>query len=214
MTLPHPPVLVITDRYQARKPLEDIVAQLFAGGCRWVSLREKDMPPAERLALLRRVVALGSAWNARVMVHDDLEAAVAAGAGGVHFPADGFVAEARRRLGPAALLGQSAHHGSEITRAAEAGADYVTLSPIFVTESKPGYGPALGLPILGKIWPIPVLALGGVDARNAAGCVAAGAAGVAVMGGAMRAGDPRAFMAGLLAGMSGNLAPIPGAPHS
>ena len=76
--------------------------------------------------------------------------------------------------------------------AASAGADYVTLSPIFPSASKPGYGPALGTNILGEAAKlgIPVLALGGVTADKAAACRAAGAAGIAVMGPAMRSSDP------------------------
>ncbi len=133
------------------------------------------------------------------MVHDDVEAALAAGAAGVHVPAGGSPVAARQRLGAAAVIGQSAHNGAEIRAAARAGADYVTLSPIFVTVSKPGYGPALGLSLLAEPWPLPVLALGGIDETNSAACLRAGAAGVAVMGNAMRADNPQAFMAGLLA---------------
>jgi thiamine-phosphate pyrophosphorylase len=197
--LPLPAILVITDRRQARRSLEDTAAALFAGGCRWLSLREKDLAPAERRTLLLRLIELGTPWGASVMVHDDAGAALAAGAAGLHLPAGASVVEARRRLGPSALIGQSAHHGDDIVRAAQEGADYATLSPIFVTASKPGYGPALGLSHFAKSWPIPVLALGGIDETNIAAVLAAGAAGAAVMGGAMRAADPRGFMARLLA---------------
>ncbi|HLI20902.1 MAG TPA: thiamine phosphate synthase [Stellaceae bacterium] len=196
MSLPLPPVLVITDRSQAKGPLEDIAAAVFAGGCRWLSLREKDMPAAERLASLRRIIAHAKDFRATVTVHDDLAAAVACGTG-IHLPATGSVAEARRALGGGVLIGKSAHNADEVARAAADGADYVTLSPIFVSQSKPGYGPALGLEAL-RATPLPVLALGGVDAGNAAACIEAGAAGVATMGEAMRAANPRAFMADLL----------------
>ena len=124
------------------------------------------------------------------------------------------MSDARRRLGGNALIGQSAHNAAEIEQAAAMGADYVTLSPIFATISKPGYGPALGYAMLRRTWPVPVLALGGIDASNAAQCLAAGAAGVAVMGGAMRAPDPQAFMADLLARMGANLAPGDSSTHS
>jgi len=73
-----------------------------------------------------------------------------------------------------------------------AGADYVTVSPVFLTVSKPGYGPALGTDGLARIVARvagPVIALGGVTAANAASCRAAGAQGVAVMGEVMRAAD-------------------------
>jgi thiamine-phosphate pyrophosphorylase len=82
-----------------------------------------------------------------------------------------------------------------------AGADYVTVSPVFLTASKPGYGPALGLDGLAHIVERvagPVIALGGVTAANAASCRAAGAHGIAVMGEVMRAADPRAAVDAIL----------------
>jgi thiamine-phosphate pyrophosphorylase len=116
------------------------------------------------------------------------------------------VRAARRRLGTSALIGYSAHSRADIAAAVADGADYVTLSPIFLTTSKPGYGPALGLDALRPDWPLPVLALGGIGLENAAACMTAGAAGVAVMGEAMRAARPREFMANLLAALVPSLA--------
>jgi len=202
-------LLVITDRKQAQFPLEDMATRLFAGGCRWLSLREKDLAAADRLAQLRRLVALGARWGARVSVHGDVAAAAESGAAGIHLSARGRVPDARRILGSAALIGRSAHSLEEVAQAAEEGADYVTLSPIFVTASKPGYGPPLGLAALALAgrYGVPVLALGGVDDSNLAACLAAGAAGAAMMGGVMRAADPQAFMAGLLTRMGVKLAP-------
>jgi thiamine-phosphate pyrophosphorylase len=211
--LPLPPVLVITDRSQARLPLDELAAALFAGGCRWLSLREKDLPAAERRALLQRLAALGKRCGATVTAHDDLDAAAALGIG-IHLPAGGSVAEARRRLGAEAIVGVSAHSDKDIAAAAEAGADYATLSPIFVSPSKPGYGPALGLAALRCPSRFPILALGGIDATNAAACVAAGATGIAVMGEAMRAADPCRFMADLLGRLAPALAGLGTAAHS
>ena len=82
------------------------------------------------------------------------------------------------------------------------GADYVTLSPIFLTDSKPGYGPAIGLDALAAAAsnaPGPIVALGGIAPDNAAQCLAAGARGIAVMGEIMRAADPEAAIRRLLA---------------
>ena len=196
-----PPVLVITDRHQAKRPLDDIAAALFAAGGRWLSLREKDLPPTERVALLRRLVELGRPIGATVTVHDDIAAALATGARGVHLPRDGDVRLARERLGPGALIGISTHNLEEAKRAAAAGADYATLSPIFLSASKPGYGPGLGLAGLTGVAaavPIPIVALGGIDAGNAGTCRVAGAAAVAVMGSVMRADDPAAVLRGLI----------------
>jgi thiamine-phosphate pyrophosphorylase len=197
--LPDPPLLVITDRRQARRPLEEIAEIIFAAGCRWLSLREKDLDAAARGLLLRRLVALGRPFGACVMVHEDIDAAVAAGAAGVHLPGGVSPDSARQRLGRHALIGCSCHDPAEL--AAAAGADYATLSPVFPSASKPGYGPALGLERFAAMAagaPLPVIALGGVDVANAALCLRAGAAGIAVMGGVMAAADPFAVMAGLI----------------
>jgi thiamine-phosphate pyrophosphorylase len=200
MPLPVPPLLVISDRRQTQQPLEMIAEAVFAGGCRWFSLREKDLAPSERLRLLGRLVAIGRRFGATVTVHEDIEAAAAAGADGVHLPSGGDAAAARARL-PNALIGGSAHSPAEAAAFLRAGADYVTASPVFLTASKPGYGPAIGLDRLTAIAgaaPGPVVALGGIGAANAPSCLAAGARGIAVMGDIMRAPDPQSAVAALL----------------
>ena len=202
--LPVPPLLVISDRHQTRLPLERVANDVFAGGGRWFSLREKDLTPPERRALLGRLVALGRHFGAVVTVHEDIDAAAAADADGVHLPSAGDVAAARSRL-PHGLIGASAHSADEASALLRAGADYVTVSPIFVTLSKPGYGPALGLDGLARIVaeaPGPVVALGGIDNGNAAACLAAGARGIAVMGEVMRSEDPRVTVERLLRAIS------------
>jgi len=203
MGLPVPPLLVISDRRQASLPLDQIAGQAFGAGCRWFSLRERDLAPAARRALLGCLVSLGRRFGAAVMVHEDVEAA-AEGADGVHLPSQGNIAAARSRL-PEALIGASAHSAEDATAMLQAGADYVTASPVFVTASKPGYGPALGLDGLAGIVAAargPVIALGGVTEGNAAGCLAAGACGIAVMGEVMRSANPRVAVERLLRAIS------------
>lgn len=197
MRLPHPPLLVITDRRQARHSLEYVAERVFAAGCRWLSVREKDLHPEARVTLLRRLDALGRRWGAAVGVHDDLAAAKALGVP-LHLPAGASAGAARYALGPAQLIGQSFHWGDGPAAAA---LDYVTLSPVFASDSKPGYGPALeldGLEAAINRTAVPVLALGGIDAGRVRGCLTAGAVGVAVMGGVMRADDPAAVVAELI----------------
>lgn len=204
MRLPDPPLLVISDRSQARQPLEQVAGAAFAGGCRWFSLREKDLPPAERRALLEALVALGRRFAATVTVHEDIEAAKASGASGIHLPSGGDPQAARDRF-PGALIGASAHSGFEAASLLRAGADYVTVSPVFLTASKPGYGPALGLDGLTETIAAaagPVVALGGITPDNAALCRSAGASGIAVMGEVMRAADPCATVARLIRAFS------------
>jgi thiamine-phosphate pyrophosphorylase len=204
MPLPDPPLLVISDRGQARRPLIEVAEAVFAGGARWFSLREKDLPPAERRALLARLVELAHRHGAVVSVHEDVEALIAVGADGVHLPSDGDPRAARARL-RRALIGASAHSAVEAAAQLIAGADYVTVSPIFLSASKPSYGPALGLDGLARIVagaPGPVLALGGINAENAGMCRAVGAVGIAVMGEVMRAEDPQAIVTNLIHAIS------------
>ena len=200
MALPDPPLLVISDRRQAQVPLVDLAAAAFAGGCRWFSLREKDLPAEERRALLAVLVELGRWCGAMVGAHEDLDAVIKVGAGGVHLPSGGDPRAARALL-PLGLIGASAHSAAEAAALLHAGADYATLSPIFLTASKPGYGPAIGpggLAAAAAAAPGPVVALGGIGPDNAALCRAAGAAGIAVMGEVMRAADPQAAVARLI----------------
>jgi len=96
------------------------------------------------------------------------------------------------------ILGRSCHDGAELRAASEEGCDYATLSPVFPTASKPGYGPALGVDALRRP-PLPVYALGGVTVDNAAACRGAGAVGVAVMAAVMGAVDPARAASDLLA---------------
>jgi len=189
-----PELLLITDRRQCRRPLVAQVTAAVAGGCRWVSVREKDLPPAERLELVRALLPVLRAVGGVLTVHGDAESA--ARCDGLHLPGGGDVAAARTRLGPGMLVGVSCHSVAAVREAAMAGADYATLSPIFPSASKPGYGPALGAAALAEAarHRLPVLALGGITPANAPACLTQGAAGVAVMGEVMRAGDARAAL--------------------
>ncbi|MGE0748410.1 MAG: thiamine phosphate synthase [Rhodospirillales bacterium] len=201
MKLPTPPLLVITDRLNAAYPLHTIVDAAFMAGGRWVMVREKDLDDAALAALARDVAARGRRYGATVVVNG----LAVDGCAGVHLPHGRDVAAMRRRLGKDALLGVSAHSLAEIVAAADAGADYVTLSPIFLTASKPGYGPALGLAGLraaAAASPIPVIALAGITPDTVADCITMGAAGVAVMGTVMRADDPVATVRRYLEALS------------
>jgi thiamine-phosphate pyrophosphorylase len=150
-------------------------------------------------------VVIGRRWKASVTVHEDVDAAAMAGAAGVHLPSGGNPEGARTRL-PGGLVGASAHSAGEASALLGSGADYVTISPVFVTDSKPGYGPAIGLDGLAEIVarvPGRVIALGGINAATAPLCLSAGASGVAVMGEVMRAPNPQAVVKAILAAISG-----------
>ncbi len=188
-----PRLLVLTDRTLTSRPLRDVVAAAVDGGAPAVLLREKDLPVAERARLADEVRAvLGDALL--VLAGTSL----AAGPGeGQHLAAADDVPSLRP-----AWLGRSCHGAAEV--AAAAGCDWVTLSPVWPTSTKPGHGPALGAAGLAALVPAapPVYALGGITTpEQVRACRAAGAHGVAVLGALMRAGRPDRVVAGLLAAL-------------
>jgi thiamine-phosphate pyrophosphorylase len=202
MQLPAPPVLLITDRRQARRPLAEIIAAALDGGCRWVSVREKDLSASAQVALTQQIARIAEPFETCVLLHGDPRLAAQAGCAGVHLPTGGDLRAARAVLRAGAWVSISTHSLAEASAAAKAGADAVTLSPIFASASKPGYGPALGLERLAEVAaasPIPVIALGGIErVEHVRACLEAGASAVAAMGATMRAADPAGLVARLV----------------
>ena len=178
MTLPR--LLVLTDRTQCTGPLLATVAAAVEAGARAVVLREKDLPLRDRAALAAELDAVLAAVGGMLVWAG---AAGSAGAAAVHLAADDPFPEPRP-----ALAGRSCHSREEVTAARAEGCDYVMVSPVFPTASKPGYGPALGPPGLASLVvdAPPAYALGGIRPAGVGACLAAGARGVAVMGTIMR----------------------------
>ena len=165
-------------------------------------LREKDLAEEDLRALFEEVAAALEGLPMALSVNGSLDLAGRPEAAGVHLPQGHSVAAARKLLGPDKLVGQSAHNAREVQRAAAAGADYVTLSPIFESTSKGAFAPTLGLARFAEICAeseIPVIALGGLQAENCQSCLKAGAAGIAVLGAVMADPEPGAACARLLA---------------
>jgi thiamine-phosphate pyrophosphorylase len=152
------------------------------GGATVVQLRLKDLPTPEVVERGRAMRSLCARHDVTFVVNDDVEAALQLGADGVHLGRSDEGAERARDLG--LLLGLSATAVEEAQEAERAGAAYVGAGPVWETPSKPDAGSPIGLGGLAEICravSIPVVAIGGVDASNAADCIRAGAAGVAVI---------------------------------
>src|SRR5690348_2874023 len=124
MTLPDPPLLLVTDRHQARQPLVEVVAAAIAGGCRWISLREKDLPEDEQITLARMLAPVAWRNGARLCVHGAATLAKAANIDGVHLPSGSDPAAARELLGPGKLIGVSIHTVTEAEAIDAATVDY------------------------------------------------------------------------------------------
>lgn len=150
-------------------------------GATVVQLRLKDAPTD-------RVVEAGRVFRelaATFVVNDDVEAAIALAADGVHLGQSDEGIERAREAG--LTLGVSVWDVGQAIAAERAGASYLGAGPIWPTPSKDDADPAIGLDGLAGIADavsIPVVAIGGIDATNAGACISAGAAGVAVIRGA------------------------------
>ena len=160
--------------------VEDLPAarRALAGGATVIQLRVKGLPTPELVARGRPIRAL----PATLVVNDDVDAAIEIGADGVHLGRGDRGAE--RALAAGLLLGLSAAGVDEAVEAERRGASYIGAGPVWATPSKTDTDPPIGLDGLAEIASavsIPVVAIGGVDSSNAAACMRAGAAGVAVI---------------------------------
>jgi thiamine-phosphate pyrophosphorylase len=197
-----PVVHLITDRRLAPDLAVRVAAALMGiqPGSVAIHLREKDLGGAALLVLARALAAVCRARGQLLLVNDRLDVALAAGAHGVHLPAAGVpVADARRLLGPAALVGVSCHSVADVRRARDAGASFATFGPVFDTPSKRRYGAPVGLDALREAARagLPLVALGGIDGGNAAEARAAGASGVAAIRAWMEGDDPAGAVSAL-----------------
>lgn len=186
------PLLVVTDRTLCPIPLDQQVEKLFAAGARWLWFRDKDLGLEERKALAVRLAAIVKRYNGTLSIGGDVALAASIGAQAAHVSTPTDVENARRALGNNALIGMSAHGLPEVAAAKKAGANYVTLSPVFQTSSKPGYGPALGLDAikLATHHGILIVALGGITINTTGATRHAGANAIAMMGAAMQTPTP------------------------
>lgn len=190
--------------------LHAIVADLgaaraaVAGGATVVQLRLKG-------ASTRVVVERGRPMRELpviFVINDDVEAALLLGADGVHLGDEDRGVQRARDSG--LLLGLSASTAEQAMLAEQQGAGYIGCGPVWATPTKPDAGPAIGLHGLASVCAavsVPVVAIGGVDAANAASCIDAGASGVAVVRAARDSGGVRAAVDRALAQRPSSAAP-------
>jgi thiamine-phosphate pyrophosphorylase len=150
----------------------------LAGGATVIQLRLKNVPTNELIERGRPFRELGATF----VVNDDVDAALALEADGVHLGQDDPGLE--RAVEQGLLVGVSASDVGEAIAAERAGARYIGAGPVWSSPSKPDADQPIGLDGLAGIVAavsVPVVAIGGVDTTNAATCIAAGAGGVAVI---------------------------------
>jgi thiamine-phosphate pyrophosphorylase len=196
----------ITDRSQfqgdeaaCRRALLATVAEAARAGVDYIQLRERNLSTRELEQLARQAVHViqelrseNRELRTRLLINSRSDIAIAVGADGVHLRSDDIAACEARSLWTQALAGSSqpavrspllaasCHAAADVFRAESEAVDFAVFAPVFEKRAAPGTEPA-GLAALREACraKIPVLALGGVNLRNAASCLSAGAAGVA-----------------------------------
>ncbi len=186
---------LITDRAAAPRPPADVVEECLAAGLRAVQLREKDLEARDLLALADTLREATRRHGARLVVNDRADVALAAARR--RRPAHARLAAGRRRCArsrrPASSWAPPCTRRRRRGRPRAQGADFIVFGPVYDTASKRRYGPPQGLAALETVAGAvdrPVLAVGGLTPERVPEVLAAGAAGVAVIGAIYAAARP------------------------
>ena len=161
------------------------VAAALGAGISLLQFRSKSGTGDSRLKAALELLGLCKAHHVPLIINDDVDLCLAADADGVHLGRQDVALEiARERLGPAAIIGVTCHASIDsAVQAQKAGADYVAFGRFFDSATKPE-APLAQLEILGQAKAavsIPIVAIGGINAENGAGVLAAGADMLAVI---------------------------------
>jgi thiamine-phosphate pyrophosphorylase len=182
----------ITDRTLSKKGvLEDVRAAIKAG-VRVVQYREKTLATAAMVDEARKIAEF-CRGKAIFIVNDRIDVALASGADGVHIgPDDIDIEDARKLLGGGRIIGVTANSVEEAKRCEELGADYVSISPIFLTQTKKDAGQPLGLNAIRearRVLRIPFTVIGGINLANLNDVLDAGAKSVSMISAVLKAND-------------------------
>lgn len=176
--------------------LLSIVEQAIAGGVSSVQLRAKGWADADIARLASAMLRITRPAGVPLLVNDSVEATRLVGADGVHIgQSDAAYADARRILGPEALIGLSLESLDQWEQALQPGLDYVAASPVFSTPTKQDTAPELGLDglvYLAAHSPVPVVAIGGIHVGNVGAIARHGGHAAAVVSAICLAEDPKA----------------------
>ncbi len=181
--------------------LAELAWQVARGGATLVQLRDKFGSTRAMVETARAIRARLAPLRVPLLINDRADVAFAAGADGVHLGQDDMAVEdARRLLGPHAMIGLSIKTLHDAARAPLEHLDYVCIGGVFATTSKDNPDPPIGISGLQAIMAsmrardddLPIGAIAGIDAGNAGTVIAAGADGIAVISSLSRASDPQA----------------------
>ena len=192
---------LVDPEHAGGRDLPELARLVAQGGATLVQLRDKRSDTRAMVERARAVKAALAPFNVPLLINDRVDVALAAGADGVHVgQEDMAVADARRLLGPAAIIGLSIKTVAQAEAAPIALIDYAGVGGVFATSSKdnpqPPIGPAgvarVADALRRRVRGFPLCGIAGIDAGNAAEVIAAGADGVAVISALSLRGDPQA----------------------
>lgn len=167
-----------------------------SGGATIVQLRLKDAQTSERIALGHALKAALAGTQALLIINDDVEAAIAVGAHGLHIGQGDIAPElARERIGPAMILGLSTNTRFEVDAVNPGIVDYIGIGPVFGTSTKPDHDAPVGLNGLARLVAasnVPTVAIGGLKLEHARAVIETGAQGIAVVSAICGMPDPKA----------------------
>jgi len=180
-----------------RDPLY-VLEEALKGGVTSFQLREKGpgaLTGDELKAFALACQQLCEQYSVPFIVNDDINLAIEVGADGIHIgQEDGYISAVRDKVGPDMLIGVSTHNVAEAIAAADAGADYIGLGPVYETQSKTDTQPVIGLETIREVASLlpglPIVAIGGISERRAGAIIKAGASGVAVISAISGEEDP------------------------
>ena len=192
--------------------LDDWARRLAESGVQLIQYRDKHSSSAHLLETARRLVALSSSLQFRVIINDRADIAVLAAAAGVHVGQDDLPVESARSIcGPQALVGVSTHNLGQFRAAIATSADYLAIGPIFPTTTKQNPDPVVGLDFIRRARQLtakPLVAIGGITAERAADVYAAGADSIAVAADLASAPDLSSRVASYLRAAESRRAPL------
>ena len=194
MPLVIPRLYAIIDPAQAcGRANSEVAAALLAAGVRLIQIRDKQASSLELYTSAQQLAERVHESQARLIVNDRADIALAIGADGVHVGQDDLPVEnARDILGPDIWVGYSTHSLAQVKEADRSSADYIAFGPIFPTASKENPDAVVGLEGLRaarRATQKPLVAIGGITLENVQAVIAAGADSVAIIRGLVGAPD-------------------------
>ncbi len=186
---------LVTDRgLCGNRSLEDVAHQALIGGAACIQLREKDVSTRFFVEEAQRMKSLTARFRVPLIINDRIDVALACGADGVHIGQDDMpYVQARRIMGPNAIIGLSVETWEDVLEAEALDVNYLGVSPVFETPTKTDTKGSWGFAGIARIKAYSrhkLVAIGGMNASNADEAVIAGADSIAIISAICAASDP------------------------